>query len=122
MTIHNIITDRGSSYTVSWGAITSREEIKPRLKEHLSDKYFQKATHNTYAWRVLLPDGGILEAKNDDGETWAGYCILRELQRTHMVNVIVVVTRYFGGIQLHADRFTHGVNATKALLEKYPDM
>lgn len=36
-----------------------------------------------------------------------------------MINVIIVVTRYFGGVQLHADRFRHVVDATKMFLEEY---
>jgi len=39
------------------------------MKEILRDKYFRKATHNTYAYRILQENGSILESKNDDGET-----------------------------------------------------
>jgi putative IMPACT (imprinted ancient) family translation regulator len=65
------------------------------MKAILKDAYFRKSTHNTYAYRVLQQNGTILESKNDDGETAAGNCILRELQRSDAVNIIVVVTRYF---------------------------
>ena len=116
----NIIVDRGSKYTVSAGSLSGdKTDIKQRLTHSLSDKYFQKATHNTYAYRIKDRDGFLLEWKNDDGETWAGQCILSVLQKQNVVNVIVVVTRYFGGVQLHGDRFRHVVDATKMIVDRY---
>lgn len=114
----NVIVDRGSKYTVSWWRVTSKDDVKDWLKKNLADKYFKKATHNTYAYRIQTPEGAIWEWKNDDGETWAWQCILWQLQRKNIINGVVVVTRYFGGIQLHADRFKHVVDATKIFLEK----
>ncbi len=116
--ISNVIVDRWSKYTVSGGRVMSKDDVKQWLKIHLADKYFQKATHNSYAYRLQTPEGVILEWKNDDGETWAGQCILSQLQRKNVINGVVVVTRYFGGTQLHADRFKHVVDATKIFLEK----
>ena len=59
-----------------------------------------------------------MEWKNDDGETWAWLCILREIQRVDFVNVVVIVTRFFGGILLQADRFKNVINATKEILKE----
>ena len=70
-------------------------QIKERISQYLSDKYFTKATHNTYAYRIRDSDGLLIEGKNDDGETGAGQCILNVLQRENIVDGIVVVTRYF---------------------------
>ncbi len=114
----NVIIDRGSKYTVSGGRVTSKEFMKEWFKIHLADKYFKKATHNTYAYRIMTEHGAIIEWKNDDWETGAGQCILRELQRKNVVNIVVVVTRYFWWTQLHADRFRHVVDATKIFLER----
>ena len=115
--LQNIIIDRKSKYTVVWWYVKSKGEIKDFLKELLADKYFRKATHNSYAYRIKLENWSILEWKNDDWETWAGNCILRELQRENMVNIIVVVTRYFWWIHLNADRFKNVINATKEILK-----
>jgi putative IMPACT (imprinted ancient) family translation regulator len=113
----NVIVDRKSKYTVVWWYITKKEDIKKFLWDLLVDKYFKKATHNSYAYRILLENWSILEWKNDDWETGAWNCILRELQRENMVNIIVVVTRYFGWIHLNADRFKNVINATKEILK-----
>lgn len=114
----NVIVDRWSKYTVLGGRVVSKEDLKLWLKKNLSDKYFQKATHNTYAYRIMTEYGAIIEWKNDDWEIGAWQCILRELQRKNIINIVVVVTRYFGWVQLHADRFRHVVDATKIFLEK----
>jgi len=115
--IQNIIIDRKSKYTVVWWYITKKENIKEFLWDLLNDKYFKKATHNTYAYRIKLENGCILEWKNDDWETWAWNCVLRELQRENMINTIVVVTRYFWWIHLNTDRFKNVINATKEILK-----
>lgn len=84
----------------------------------MREKYFAKATHNSYAYRFRDTSGIIIEGKNDDSETGAGMCILRELQRMDFLNGIMVVTRYFGGIHLGADRFKNVINACKIVLKQ----
>ena len=116
--LQNIIIDRWSKYTAVWGFIKSKEEAKEFIKEILKDKYFRKATHNTYAYRILQDNWSVLESKSDDGETWAWNCILRELQRENAVNIILVVTRYFWGVKLQADRFKNVIEASKVFLRE----
>ena len=115
--LKNIIIDRKSKYTTIWFYIENKDEIKQNLRELLKEKYFAKATHNTYAYRIKQENWVILEWKNDDWEIWAGNCILRELQRENMVNILVVVTRYFWWIHLNADRFKNVINTTKEILK-----
>lgn len=116
--LKNIIVDRKSKYTVVWGFIDSDDAAKVFLKDLLRDTYFRKATHNSYAYRLESENGSIVEVKNDDGETGAGNCILRELQREDITNTIVIVTRYFGWIHLQSDRFKHVIHATKMFIEE----
>ncbi len=117
--LQNVIVDRRSKYTVVWGYVGTKQEVADFVKELLKDKYFQKSSHNTYAYRIKLENWTILESRNDDWETWAGNCILRELQRAESTNTIVVVTRYFWWIQLHADRFKNVIEATKIFLNEF---
>jgi len=106
-----IITDRRSVYSVSLGYVESKEGIKKFLKKTKKLKNHHKATHHTWAVRIAR-DGVIYESKNDGGETGAGQVILRILQKKNMVNTIVCVTRWYGGIKLEADRFKHVQDAT----------
>jgi Uncharacterized protein family UPF0029 len=54
---------------------------------------------------------------DDDGETAAGGRLAHLLQILEVPNVLVVVTRYFGGIHLGPDRFKHINQAARAALE-----
>ncbi|MDD3694289.1 MAG: YigZ family protein [Candidatus Pacebacteria bacterium] len=111
ISFEKIITDRRSVYSVSIGRVRSRDDIKKFLHQTKSQNNHDKATHHSWAVR-LSHDGAIYESKNDDGETGAGQVILRILQKQHMINTIVCVTRWFGGIKLESDRFKHIQDAT----------
>lgn len=115
--IKDIIVDRKSKYTLVVAYIENREDIQDTLKELNKDPYFRKSTHNSYAYRIKQENGSIIDGKNDDGETWAGMCILREIQRANYVNCLIVVTRYFWGIKLNADRFKNVIDACKIYFE-----
>jgi putative IMPACT (imprinted ancient) family translation regulator len=43
------------------------------------------------------------------------------LQRLNVVDVVVVVTRWYGGVQLGADRFKHITNVAQELVKAYVD-
>lgn len=112
-----IITDRGSVYSVSVGKVTSREDIKRFLTKLKRNKKYAKATHNSWA-AVLTKDGIQYETKNDDGEVGAGLVILRSITAARVHNVVVCVTRWFGGTKLMGDRFRHVKDATVYALER----
>jgi len=114
----NIIIDRKSKYTLVVWYVTSKKEVDELIKNLLKDKYFRKATHNSYAFRILQDNWSILEWKNDDWETWAWMCILRELQRYNWVNMCIIITRYFWWIKLQNDRFKNVIDACKMYLEE----
>ncbi len=107
--IENALSDRGSKYAVSGGAVASEAEAKAFVKTLCRRKKFAKATHNT--WAVILPDGTPI--KNDDGESGAGMVILRMLEREGRRGEIVVVTRWFGGTKLGGDRFRRVQDAVR---------
>ena len=96
----------------------SKQEVDDFIKYLRKDKYFQKSTHNTYAYRIKLENGTILEWKNDDWETWAWMCVLRELQRKNAVNLCLVVTRYFWWIYLQTDRFKNVIDCCQEFFKK----
>ena len=112
--IENALTDRGSKYAVSGGAVSTAAEAKAFVKQLCRKKKFAKATHNT--WAVVLPDG--TPVKNDDGESGAGLVILRMLEREGARGHIVVVTRWFGGTKLGGDRFRRVQDAVRIYLDE----
>ena len=58
-----------------------------------------------------------MQDHDDDGESAAGSRLLHLLQIMDVTNVVVVVTRWYGGILLGPSRFTHINNAARSLLE-----
>ena len=76
-------------------SVKEAEEIISNTKK----KYFD-ARHNCIAYRVM--EDRIVEKSSDDGEPsgTAGAPMLNILQKNNLVNVLVIVTRYFGGILL----------------------
>lgn len=112
-----IIVDRGSRYSVSVGRVENREDIKKFLATLKSHKKYARATHNTWAARIAHA-GAVYETKQDDGETGAGMVILRILQKRNVKNVVVCVTRWFGGVKLQGDRFAHVQSATQYAIDR----
>lgn len=117
MLLEQVIEDRGSRYSVSWGRVQGREEIKLFLRRLKSNKKYAKATHNTWAARISH-EGVIYETKADDGETGAGMVILRVMQKEEVNDCVICVTRWFGGVKLMGDRFKHVQDATKLAIEQ----
>lgn len=79
--------------------VNSVEEAENKLQE-IRKKYYD-AKHHCFAYRIL-ENGNIIEKASDDGEPsgTAGAPMLNILQKNELCNIIVVVTRYFGGILL----------------------
>ena len=106
--IEHVLTDRGSKYAVSWGAVADRKGAEAFVKTLKRKKKFAKATHNT--WAVVVSGEPV---KNDDGESGAGMVILRMLEREGLEGHIVVVTRWYGGVKLGGDRFRRVQDAVR---------
>jgi uncharacterized YigZ family protein len=82
--------------------IVSSESEAMSAFEKVSSQ-FRDATHNIYAYRIL--ENGVLKIKfSDAGEpkNTAGKPIVDLLSRLDLINTLIVVTRYFGGIKLGA--------------------
>ncbi len=89
------ITIKNSKFIGIIKHVESKDDIRNILKD-LKDKY-NNATHYCYAF-TLINDKGF----SDDGEPnkTAGVPILKVIESEDLVNVLVVVIRYFGGIKL----------------------
>jgi len=90
--------DRGSKFIAYAYPVYTQPEWQGRLDE--VRKMHPKARHHCYAYRLGLK--GHYFRANDDGEPsgTAGRPILGQIDRFDLVNVIVIVVRYFGGTLL----------------------
>jgi hypothetical protein len=115
------LMDRKSIFLAHVCRVTSEIEVRESLDQLLfSSSKIQRATHNMYAWRlteVLGNQTKVLKHDNfDDGEDAAGSRMALLLHQRNEDCVIVVVSRWFGGVHLGPKRFAHIVNVSRDLL------
>ena len=102
--------------------VENEEDAKEKLTE-LKKKY-RDARHNCFSYRVMQIEGDnakLVERFSDDGEPsgTAGAPMLDLLRGNELTNVLVVVTRYFGGILLGTGGLVKAyTDATKEAIAK----
>jgi uncharacterized YigZ family protein len=105
--------DRGSRFIAYACPIRSVEDFKFKSSE--IRKEHPKATHHCFAYRLGL-DGNSFRV-SDDGEPSgsAGRPILGQIDSKDLVNVLVVVVRYFGGTLLGVPGLINAYRSAAAL-------
>ena len=105
--------DRGSKFIGYALPVSSVEGFKEKLNE--VKKLHPKATHHCFAYRLGL-DGNTFRV-SDDGEPSgsAGRPILGQIDSKELVNVLVVVVRYFGGTLLGVPGLINAYKSAAAL-------
>jgi uncharacterized YigZ family protein len=78
--------------------VQSSEEIKKNL--NLTKNKYHDANHHTFAYRLGLDKNNF--KCNDDGEPSgsSGKPILEAIDKFELTDVLIIVTRYFGGVKL----------------------
>uniref|UniRef100_A0A3P9HCN4 Impact RWD domain protein n=1 Tax=Oryzias latipes TaxID=8090 RepID=A0A3P9HCN4_ORYLA len=113
----NPVTDRRSTFQPHLALVVSPRQVKMVLEKLYMNKKIASATHNIYAYRIYCEDkNSFLQDCEDDGETAAGGRLLHLLQILDVRNVMVVVSRWYGGILLGPDRFKHINNCARNIL------
>lgn len=93
------IVEKKSRFIANIYHVENVEEAEEKIKS--TKKKYYDAKHNCIAYRVI-ENGKVVEKASDDGEPsgTAGGPILNILQKNNLCNLVVIVTRYFGGILL----------------------
>ena len=93
------ITEKKSKFIANLFYVENLEEAEELIKR-IKKQYFD-AKHNCIAYRII-ENGQIIEKSSDDGEPsgTAGQPMLSILQKNNLANILIIVTRYFGGILL----------------------
>ncbi|MBP1927096.1 putative YigZ family protein [Sedimentibacter acidaminivorans] len=97
--------------------ISSEEEAIDFIEK--IKKEFKEATHNVYAY--VIGQNSNVQRFTDDGEPsgTAGMPVLNVINQENLKNVVVVVTRYFGGVLLGAGGLARAYSkSAKTGLEK----
>ncbi|KAK7472476.1 hypothetical protein VKT23_000591 [Stygiomarasmius scandens] len=113
------IRDRGSTFIANIFHATTPEAAKAKIDYLRNVTHSSKpATHEISAWRCMIlkegktglagPDDFELKSgSSDDGEQWAGSRILKVMESLAILDAVVVVSRWYGGIMLGPARFNH---------------
>ena len=112
------ITEKKSKFIANIIKVENKNEAEENILK-LKKKYYD-AKHNCIAYRIK-EDQGVIEKASDDGEPQgtAGQPILNILKKNNLCNILVVVTRYFGGILLGTGGLVRAYSeATTKALEK----
>lgn len=107
------VTEKKSRFIANIFHVENVTEADEKIKQ-INKKYYD-AKHNCYAYIV---DG--IEKCSDDGEPskTAGAPMLDILKKNQFTNVLVIVTRYFGGILLGTGGLVRAYSeATKRVIE-----
>ncbi|GAM84078.1 hypothetical protein ANO11243_020700 [Dothideomycetidae sp. 11243] len=100
------VSEKRSTFVARAARVTSRTQAETFLAHLLStNKSVSQATHNITAWRIRGEANTAFQDCDDDGEAAAGGRLLRLLQLMDVWNVMVVVSRWYGGVQLGPARF-----------------
>ncbi|OAL00047.1 UPF0029-domain-containing protein [Phaeosphaeriaceae sp. SRC1lsM3a] len=100
------ITEKKSVFVARIASVSSPAQARQYVAHLLAtDKKAARATHNMTAWRIKGANDSSYQDCDDDGETAAGSRMLHLMQLMDVWNVMVVVTRWYGGVLLGPDRF-----------------
>jgi hypothetical protein len=110
--LSDIVTEKKSVFLGRVARVTSLAQAQAFL-DHLTatDRKVAAAAHNISAWRIRQKKGSgggeetLVQDYDDDGETAAGGRLLHVMQLMDVWNVVVVVTRWYGGVHLGPARF-----------------
>ena len=93
------LIEKKSKFIAEIFYVQTEQDVINILK-NVKKKYYD-AKHHCFAYSILQA-GNIINKLSDDGEPsgTAGSPILNILTKKNIVNVLVVVTRYFGGVLL----------------------
>ena len=97
--IESEIVEKKSRFITNIFYVESEQEAEQKIKE-IRKKYFD-AKHHCFAYSIY-DENQIINRFSDDGEPsgTAGSPMLNILLTENIKNVVVIVTRYFGGILL----------------------
>jgi hypothetical protein len=130
------VVERKSTFQAHVAPVSSVADVKAAVAALLRVPKIRNCTHNIMAYRIrreVVAGGGggggndskitttWLADADDDGEDAAGGRLLQLLHNAGCANVVVVVSRWFGGVLLGPSRFALINNTARALLvrERY---
>ena len=93
------VVEKKSKFIANLYYVQTTEEAE-QIIQNVKKKYYD-ARHNCYAYSIKTKEG-LINKSSDDGEPsgTAGAPMLNIITKNELFNVLIIVTRYFGGILL----------------------
>lgn len=122
------IVEKKSRFIANIYHVENVEEAEEKIR--VTKKKYYDAKHNCIAYRVI-ESGKVVEKASDDGEPsgTAGAPILNIIKSNNLQNIVIIVTRYFGGILLGTGGLTRAYSEAAGkvveqseLIQKEPGM
>lgn len=110
------VRDRKSVFLAHATRLSTTQEVPTFIKHLTSLPELKRATHCMYAYRISNMQ--TLCGQQDGGEGGSGDRLSRLLDLSGAENVIVVVSRWYGGIPLGSDRWKRISTVAKEALAK----
>lgn len=112
------IIEKKSRFIANAYNVESKEEAEEKIKQ-IKKKYYD-AKHNCFAFSIIEENNVILKSSDDaEPSGTAGEPILNVIKKNNLKNILIVVTRYFGGILLGTGGLTRAYsNAANSVIEK----
>lgn len=97
--IQTEIIEKKSKFICNIYKVVNQKEAEDLIKK--TKKIYHDARHNCIAYRIM-ENNSMIERFSDDGEPsgTAGAPMMNILRKNNLCNILVIVTRYFGGILL----------------------
>ncbi len=103
--------------------VSSLQDVEHVMECLLQNNKIQHATHNIMAYRFYMDTKNgtrtLLQDCDDDGEAAAGKRLLHLLQVMDVQGLIVIVSRWYGGVHLGPARFQCINNAGRTAIEGF---
>jgi uncharacterized YigZ family protein len=87
--------DRGSTFVAHAFPLASKDDFKTLLNSVKSEH--PKATHYCFAYRIGLDGTNFRVADDGEPSGTAGRPILGQIDSKGLINILIIVVRYFGG-------------------------
>ncbi|EMR08273.1 hypothetical protein PNEG_03438 [Pneumocystis murina B123] len=114
--VSDVLISKKSRFIGRMLEVNSLDMVYVALKSLQHEKSLLNATHNIWAYRLIEKNDKIIYDSNDDGEKGAGSNLSCLLYSMGVKNVLVVVSRWHGGINLGPSRFKLINSSAKAAL------
>ncbi|KAF9782410.1 ribosomal protein S5 domain 2-type protein [Thelephora terrestris] len=112
------IRDRKSAFVAYIIPAKDASQVKDAIAYIRRTHANRSPAHEVAAWRFMSLKPGmtglggeddfeVISSYDDDGEKWAGGRVLNIMKQAGVLDAVVVVSRWFGGIMLGPTRFTH---------------